>query len=220
MLYASLVFFHILLFVFWLGGDLGVAILGDHFRKRNYSISERKLILKLLVINDLGPRIAWALMVASSISLLHIGGYWVLPISFVGLSWIVSLAWVVLILSIHQAGQTEKASKLKQAEFALKWALSGFYLVLGSVSILTGEPLAPQWLAVKALLFGFIFVAAILIDLMFKPVGPALQALVAEGASEETEVHLLAVMNRSRFWVRVTYLLLVIVGFLGSSKLI
>lgn len=217
-LYGTLVFFHILLFVFWLGADLGVAILGDHFRKRSYSLEERLTILKLLVITDMGPRTAWALMIASTISLVVAGGYWAVPVWGVVLAWAVSLSWLWLVWAAHLAGQTPKATHLKKIEMVLKWALAAFYLGLGTLSLTTNTPLEPDWLASKALLFGFIFVAAILIDVMFKPVGPLLMALIEKGSSDETEAPLLKTMNKSRFWVRMTYLLLVIVGFIGTTK--
>ncbi|CAM3816062.1 hypothetical protein [Litorimonas haliclonae] len=218
-LYSCLVFFHILLFVFWLGGDLGVAILGDNFRKKDtYSVQERLTILKLLVLNDLGPRYAWALMIASTISLVTVGGYWAVPAWGVILAWVISFFWLWLVLSAHKAGQTEKGTKLRKIEVILKWVLAAFYLGLGSLSLTTNAPLEPNWLASKALLFGLIFVAAILIDVMFKPVGPLLMALIEKGSSDETEVPLLRTMNKSRFWVRMTYLLLVITAFIGTTK--
>lgn len=217
-LYDCLVFFHILLFVFWLGADLGVAILGDHFRKRSYSVQERMTILKLLVITDMGPRTAWALMIASTISLVAAGGYWAVPLWGIALAWAVSLGWMWLVWAAHLAGQTPKAATLKKAEMVLKWALAAFYLGLGGVSLLANAPLEPNWLASKALLFGVIFVAAILIDVMFKPVGPLLMALIEKGSSDATEEPLLQTMNKSRFWVRMTYLLLVIVAFIGTTK--
>lgn len=217
-LYACLVFFHILLFVFWLGGDLGVAILGEQFRKRSYSIQERLTILKILVINDLGPRVAWALMVGSTISLLKAGGYWDLPMWSVWLAWVISLAWIWLVFAIHNAGQTPKAAPLRKIEVVLKWILAGFYLVLGGISLANNAPLEPNWLASKALIFGIIFVAAIMIDVMFKPVGPLLMKLIEDGSTPETEEPLLAVMNKCRTWVRITYVLLVIIAFIGSTK--
>lgn len=218
-LYGILIFFHILLFVFWLGGDLGVAILGDHFRKREtYSLQERMTILKLLVINDLGPRYAWALMIASTISLVTVGGYWAVPIWGVAIAWVISLAWCWLIYAAHKAGQTEEGKKLRKIEVILKWILAAFYLGLGLLSLTTDAPLEPNWLATKAVLFGLVFVAAIMIDVMFKPVGPLLMAVIEKGSSDETEIPLLKTMNKSRFWVRMVYLLLVIVAFIGTTK--
>jgi len=218
-LISVLTFFHIILFVFWLGGDLGVAILGDNFRKREtYSLQERLTILKLLVINDLGPRYAWALMIASTISLVKAGGYWDLTIWGVVLAWAISLTWCWLIHEAHKAGQTERGKKLHKIEMSLKWILATFYLGLGLISLITDSPLEPNWLATKALLFGLIFVAAILIDVMFRPVGPLLMAVIENGSSDETEIPLLETMNKSRFWVRMVYLLLLIIAFIGTTK--
>lgn len=218
-LISVLAFFHIILFVFWLGGDLGVAILGHHFRKReSYTLQERLTILKLLVINDLGPRYAWALMIASTISLVKAGGYWDLPIWGVVIAWLISLIWCWLIHSAHKAGQTEQGKKLRKIELGLKWILAAFYLGLGLISLTQNAPLEPNWLATKAFLFGLVFVAAILIDVMFKPVGPLLMAVIEKGSTDETEEPLLKTMNKSRFWVRMVYLLLVIVAFIGTTK--
>ena len=218
-LYSLLVFFHILLFVFWLGGDLGVAILGEQFRKRDqYSLQERLTILKILVINDLGPRYAWALMVASTLSLVKAGGYWDVPVWGIILAWVVSLFWCWLVYASHKAGQTDKGKQLRKIEMVLKWILAGFYLGLGGLSLAADAPLAENWLASKAVLFGLIFVAAIMIDVMFKPVGPLLMAVIEKGSSDETEEPLLKTMNKSRLWVRLVYLLLVIVAFIGVTK--
>jgi len=218
-LYGLLVFFHILLFVFWLGGDLGVAILGEQFRKRDqYSLQERLTILKILVINDLGPRYAWALMVASTLSLVKAGGYWDVPDWGIVLAWAVSLFWCWLVYASHKAGQTDKGKQLRKIEMILKWVLAGFYLALGGISLAVDAPLDENWLASKAALFGLIFVAAIMIDVMFKPVGPLLMAVIEKGSSDETEEPLLKTMNKSRLWVRAVYLLLVIVAFIGVTK--
>ena len=217
-LYDSLVFFHILLFVFWLGADLGVAILGDQFRKRSYSIPERLTILKILVMTDMGPRTAWALMIVSTISLVKTGEFWDIPLWGVICAWGISFFWLWLVWTSYKAGQTPRAARFKKVETGLKSALATFYLGLGIISLVTDMPLQPDWLAVKAVLFGLIFVAAIMIDVMFKPVGPLLRKLVENGSSDATEAPLLAAMNKSRFWVRMTYLLLVITAFTGTTK--
>ena len=68
--YPTLVYVHLLLFVLWLGADVGVFLLGQHFRKRTmYTLDQRIALLKLLVIVDLTPRAAWALMVPMSLTL-------------------------------------------------------------------------------------------------------------------------------------------------------
>jgi hypothetical protein len=100
----------------------------------------------------------------------------------------------------------------------LRYVLAIFYLTLGLVSLWRGTPLAPHWLATKALLFGVIFTAAIMIDVSFRPVGPQLFRLISEGSSDATEEPLLRTMNRTRVWVWTVYLMLLVTAYLGLVK--
>jgi hypothetical protein len=218
-IYQNLVYFHVLLFVFWLGADLGVFILGQHFRKRDYSIPERLTILKLLVITDLGPRTAWCLMVPVTVSMAATGNWWPgLPGWVVLASWIVGLFWLWLVWDAHHHDQTPRAARNRKIENWLKYGITAFYLWLGTASLISGAPLAERWLAWKALLFGAIFLAAIMIDVAFKPVGPKLMALIQQGSSDATEVTLRQAMDRTRIWVFIVYGLLFVTAYLGNVK--
>lgn len=218
-LYQNLVWLHLLLFVLWLGGDLGVFILGQHFRRRSYSLAERLTLLKLLVIVDLGPRFAWALMVPMSLSLLYFGGWWEgLSGAVVALAWAVGLGWSWLVWDAHVHDMTPRAARNRRIEGWLRWVLAACYLGLGALSIATGAPLQEGWLGWKALMFGLIFVAAIMIDWAFKPVGPQLMALIQQGSSDATEVPLRATMDATRRWVLLVYALLFLTSWLGNVK--
>jgi len=104
-------------------------------------IEERLTLLKLLVMTDMGPRTAWALMIASTISLVAVGGYWAVPFWGILLAWAISLFWLWLVWSAYKAGQTPYAAKLKKIEIVLKWGLAAFYLSLGSMSLTMNTPL-------------------------------------------------------------------------------
>lgn len=217
--YRSLVYAHLLLFVLWLGGDVGVFVLGQHFRKRAaYSLDQRLALLKLLVAVDMGPRTAWALMVPLSLSV-AVGGGWVeLPGWLVVAAWPVGLGWLWLVWDSHLHDQTPRAARNRRIEAWFKYAITAFYLWLGGSSVLTGAPIAVPWLAWKALLFGLIFVAAMLIDIAFKPVGPQLGRLIAEGSSDATEIPLRRTMDRTRIFVLMVYALLFVTAWLGVVK--
>lgn len=68
------------------------------------------------------------------------------------------------------------------------------------------------------MLFGAIFLAAIMIDVAFKPVGLLLGALIAQGSSDATERPLRQTMDRTRIWVLLVYLLLLVTAWLGVVK--
>ena len=219
MTYQLLVFFHLLLFVMWLGADVGVFVLGQHFRKRSaYSLDQRLVLLKLLVTVDLVPRAAWALMVPSSLSVLAAGGWWDVPWWLLAAAFAIALIWLFLVFDAHAHDQTPRAARNRRIEGWGRWLLAAFYLWLGGQSLITGAPLAADWLATKALLFGLIFVAAIMIDVTFKPVGSQLRAVLSEGSSDATELPLLTTMNRTRIWVWAVYALLLVTAFLGNVK--
>ncbi len=217
--YRSLVFVHVLLFVLWLGGDVGVFVLGQHFRKRHdYSLEQRLALLKLLVAVDMGPRTAWALMVPLSLSVATAGGWLDLPRFVVPAAWVMGIVWLWLVWDSHTHDQTPRAARNRRIETWIKFAITAFYLWLGLASLATGAPIVLPWLAWKATLFGGIFLAAIMIDIAFKPVGAQLGALISRGSSDETEIPLRRTMDRTRIWVLLAYLLLLATAWLGVVK--
>jgi hypothetical protein len=216
--YTLMVYAHLLLFVLWLGADIGVFILSQFFRKpATYSFDQRLALVKLLVIVDLIPRIAWALMVPVSLTLSDMGIWWDVPDPLVRASWFVGGVWIWLMLDSHRYDMTPRATRNRRWEGWLRGILCVFFLALGLTSLATGEPIAPDWLAAKALMFGLIFAAAILIDVSFNPVGGLLGKLTTEGSGDEIEIPLLRAMNRTRIWVWCIYLLLLAAAWLGLA---
>ena len=217
--YPTMLYVHVLLFVAWLGGDIGVFVLGQHFRKRDlHSLDQRIALLKLLVIVDLAPRAAWALMVPVSLTLSLLGNWWPVWPAMVAVSWGIGALWLWLVFDAHAHDMTPRAARNRRWEGWLRWLLAAGFLLLGIESLATGHPIDQPWIALKALLFGLIFVAAIMIDRAFKPVGPLLGTLLRDGSSDATEIPLLSAMNRTRRWVWCVYALLLVTGWLGVVK--
>ncbi len=217
--YPILVYAHLLLFVLWLGADVGVFVLGQHFRRREtYTLEQRIALLKLLVEIDMVPRSAWALMVPLSLSVVQLGGWWDAPVWLVVGAWVVGIAWLWLVWDSHMHDMTPRAARNRKIEGWLRWIIGGFYLWLGAQSLIINAPLIPDWLAWKAFMFGLIFVAAIMIDVAFKPVGAQLAAVMEQGSSDETEIPLRQTMDKTRLWVWAVYILLLITAFLGNVK--
>ncbi len=216
-IYPYFVFLHILLFVAWLGGDIGVFILGQHFRKRDYPLETRFTLLRLLVLNDMAPRTAWALMVPVSVTMVVLGRWAALPGWLIAVSWIVGGIWLWLVWTAYLHDQTPLAQRLRRIEFWLKVALTGAYAGLAGAGV-AGVLSMPGWLAAKAGLFALIFAFAIMIDVAFKAAAPHLQRLVAEGSRDEIEVPLRQAMDRTRVWVLALYALLVLTAALGTIK--
>ena len=157
-------------------------------------------------------------MVPMSLTLSYAGDWWDVPVAIVWLTWAISAFWLWLVFDAQAHDMTPRAARNRRWEGWLRYALCAGFLGLGGASVLTGHPIAVPWLAWKALLFGFIFAAAIMIDVSFKPVGPLLGKLLSDGSSNATELPLLRVMNTTRYWVWCVYALLVATSWLGVVK--
>jgi len=219
MMYQQFVFIHLLLFVFWFGGDLGVFVLGQQSRRSSvYSLQERLTLLKVLVMVDMGPRTCIAFMVPISLTIAHMGGWWLIPKWLLGAGWLIGgvLLWAAWTSFLKQGEPI--AQTAKTIDFWVQVAMIAFYGGIGVFSLATGDPIVHRWLAFKTLLYSLIFVMAVMIDISYRPIGPALQKLISEGSSPETEAPVLAIQNRTRKWVLSIYVLLFAIGYVGVTK--
>lgn len=219
MAYENIVFVHLLLFVFWLGGDVGVFILGQQSRRSDlYSLTERLNLLRILTMVDMAPRTCIALMVPVSLTLANAGGWWSVP------SWLLACGWLVgaVLLSAGWTAflkqGTATAAIAKRVDFWLQVAMTLFYGGVAISSLAGAGPIADTWLAAKTFLYALIFATAIMIDVSYRPIGPALQALIADENNQEAEAAVLAIQNNTRKWVLTIYGLLFAIGYIGTVK--
>ncbi|MEO1319808.1 MAG: hypothetical protein AAFV30_04435, partial [Pseudomonadota bacterium] len=64
-LYTLVLFVHLLAFVFWLGADIGVFILGKFAQNPAHSVEQRLLLLQVTLIIDKFPRVSMVTAVAT-----------------------------------------------------------------------------------------------------------------------------------------------------------
>ena len=123
---------HLLLFVYWLGGDIGVFYSAIQLRDRRLSLEARQLALKILGWVDQIPRYCLVLMLPVGYSLADQLGIVVLPRIVFILLWVIAVAWLWMVWAIHHL-QGRRATKellpLEKAEFKLPLQRLGHDLV-------------------------------------------------------------------------------------------
>jgi len=212
-------FIHILLFVYWLGADLGVFILARTARRSDLSSDQRSVLLQVALTIDLTPRVAFILMFPVGLHLASAAGYVRPNLAAFAATWAVSFGWLLLIMFLWKSRHDAATQKrLNSAHVALQVALLVVVSGLGISSLLGYGPFPADWLGLKVLLFGVIFFCAIMIDVEFRPAVPAFARLAQEGSKPEIEAQITRSVNRAIFWVLATYTLVVIVAFLGTVK--
>ena len=214
--HSTLVFFHVLLFVFWLGTDIGVFLAAKLSERGSLSAETRSTLMGLGMVLDRLPRSAVTLIVPSGLqiavnaSLLRVPGP-VLPIL-----WITCVLWLLVLWRgfLRPGSSSEKQSH--QVNFLMHIVLA--LLVNGYAVFLLMNSAAPLWLDIKILMVGLILIAGIALDAMFKPAVAAFLDIVTKGATEERNAIYSRAIGPVYTAVLAIYLFVVIAAYMGVAK--
>lgn len=208
---ALYTFLHILVFVYWLGGDLGAFYASRYLIKPGVIPANRLLAAKIVGDVDMAPRTALILTFPTGL-LLAIAKGW-LPLSmlwgFVAL--VAALIWLGLAWAMHvRPGQ---AASLKPLDTALRWAVLAGSAGWGFAGLF-GVSVMPLFLSIKLLLFAAAIAAGLWIRQVLKPLSPALAGLAGPDA-EQHEAVLSRTLRTARLGVVSLWLLIAAAAFLG-----
>lgn len=211
-------FLHILLFVYWLGADLGVLLLAKAAKRAELSFAERAFALKMAVTIDLTPRLCFALMFPVGLHVTQSGGFAEIPGWAFALAWAVALGWIGLLIAIGRNEGKPLAESLNRAHLALQGVVMLILGWLGIQALLGHGPLPGGWYGAKILAIALIFAMGIGIDFAFRPVVPAFIRLATEGSKPDIERSIGAAIDGAIGYVLGLYALLILAAFLGVTK--
>lgn len=216
--YYLLVFVHVLLFVYWLGADLGVFVLARGAMNSAYSFDQRAVMLKFASYIDLTPRLSFALIFPVGLHMSQYNGLVDVPNWLFVALWAVAIIWSLATIAMFRFEGTPTATSIAKGLFV--WQLAMFFVAtgLGLFSLLTGGPFATSWLSLKIVIFGLIFGAGIGIDRSFQPLVPAFGRLAQEGSTPEIEAIIRRTVNTTCGFVILIYVLVGGAAFLGVAK--
>ena len=211
-------FLHILLFVYWLGGDLGVFYASRYRNNPALDVRTRQLIAKICGAIDMAPRTTLVLMLpvglslADSVGISSIGGGWL------GVIWIACLAWLALVWLLHVKKDNPAVRRFSNVDLVIRAAVIAVLVIAAIASFAGGSPYAENWLALKVLLYAGMVSCGVGIRLAARPYAPAFQRLVAEGSTPEIEETMRRSATRARAWVKALWVLLLIAAWVGIDK--
>lgn len=212
------VFIHVMLLVYWLGGDLGVFILARAAKRADLSFAERAFALRMAIVIDLVPRLCFTVMFPVGMHVAASGGFAEIPDFAFVVAWAISFLWIALLFALGRHEGTALGHTLNRIHLALQLAL---LIVIGSAGLaaISGAgPFPPGWLGWKILLFALIFAMSIGIDFAFRPIGPAFARLATEGSKPDIEATITRAVDGAILFVLGLYALLVAITFLGITK--
>jgi len=211
------IYAHLLLFVFWLGADLGVFICSRSVVKPGLTPEQRLRTAALRRSIDLAPRISASLM-------LTVGGilteYVGIPHPWWQMAGIVLLGPVWLILVF--VGYFRDGGALGDTVAKLDIAFRALMVVAVPVSVAwswsTGRLEAAPYVAAKLLLFALLMALGLLLSRRLRPFTDGLRALAAGRASPDTEQRMRESHAGSRMLVVLIWVGLGLAALLGIAR--
>ena len=99
---SLLAFLHLLIPIYWLGGDLGAFYGSTFMTDPKRSVAERMMALKILNNIDMAPRTALILALPTGVMLGWAKGWLTVPVAVVVALVLACLAWLVLLCFLSQ----------------------------------------------------------------------------------------------------------------------
>lgn len=213
---------HLLMFAFWVGTDMGVFFAARRSTDARLSFVTRVTLLHMALRIELLPRTMWKAALPFGVMLSRNLGF--LPISdlAVGLVWAFSIVW----WAVSMAGAYWYDKPLGHRLAGITNWLTGLVgvavIVLCASSWLGAGPFVQSapWLHLKVALYGVINLMVIWMIKAFDPIGAAFGRLAVEGSKPEIEAIISRTMDRSTVIIWSTYALIVLVGFIGTTRLL
>ncbi len=184
--HGLLKYLHILLFVYWLGGDAGVFYSSTFVTNPALSKDQRMTAFKIFVNLDMLPRYCMALMLTVGGLLAEYVGYkhevWMLAALVV-----LGPVWVWVVHTIHAKEGTDFAKKLGRIDYNFRI----FMIVAIIASVIyhwqTGALRPFPWLAAKLLIFAFLIFCGFMIRRNIPPFIEGFRVLASTGATPESD---------------------------------
>lgn len=201
---AAITFLHLLVFAYWLGGDLGVFYLSRTVTDERASIEQRQFAVSKLLSLDLVPRFALLLTLPTGLTTAVVVGWLAMPLWSLALVWIAAIGWMALVLKLHHGPSAN-------------WAHidTGLRMVF-IMGLLAAAALAqlPTFIRLKLALLATAVILGLIVRVCLKPLGPGLAAL-ANGDTDSANPLINASIGRSRLPVMGIWVVIAIAAFMG-----
>ncbi|MCH8489022.1 MAG: hypothetical protein LAT81_03695 [Oceanicaulis sp.] len=199
---ALLELLHILVLVYWLGGDLGAFVASRIVADPARPPAGRAAAAKILMDVDMAPRMALIFAFPTGFALavyenwLPIGAIWIIPAFALALVWAVA-AWMVHLKS----GPDGLAKRL---DMAIRLAALIGFAGAGAAG-LAGLIALPLFMAGKLLLLALAVFAGLMIRRMLAPFGPAFGQIAAGQGDDAANATVRTSLSKARIWVFVIW---------------
>jgi len=211
---ALLTFLHILIPIYWLGGDLGAFYGSTFMTDPKRTVGERMMALKILNNIDMAPRTTLILAFPTGFALAWAKGWLDVPGIAVAAVVVAFLAWLVLAWVVHL--QHGGGAGFKKLDITIR------YVVLAALGIagiggLMGTFAIPFFIALKLCILACCITLGLIVRKQLVPLFGAIRVMTSTGPTPESDATIAAVNSRARVSVLTIWALVLLASFLGIA---
>lgn len=209
---ALLALLHVLVPIYWLGGDLGAFYSARFLIDARRPVNERMMALTILNNIDMAPRTTLILAFPTGLSLAVAKGWLAVPPLWLGAMWVGFAAWLALAWAVH----LRHGAGYKRVDIAVRYGVLAALAGAGLAGV-TGLVALPLFIALKLLLLAACIAAGLLVRVQLVPLFPAIIAMKTAGATAETDTIIRRVLARTTPTVQAIWVLVLAACFLGLA---
>ena len=211
---------HLLVFVYWLGADLGVFYTSRSVADPSLDPRTRLAIARIMMWLDQIPRLCLILAVPSGLLLASTMRYLSLPPGLLWAIWLIALLWLAVVIELHWGQRPQWRAALTRIDYSLRWMVLVLSVGVAVYSLGGGRWLGNHdWLAWKLLIFGGALACGLLVRRLITPFASALRQLAEGSQTADTDRAIATALGRCRVPVFMIWAALLINAALGLHLL-
>jgi hypothetical protein len=218
-LYGILLLIHVLMFVFWVGTDVGVFVLTCHARNPRLTLDQRLICLKVSLQLDHCPRLCAVLIVAIGAQLAYLVQWLPLTLGQVQAIWAFDLGWLAIVIAGLALSGRPVAKTLRNIERVIQFIVAIALLFYAWRAWADVPQAVPTWLLLKLVAYAVITVIAFALDWVAAPMVVAFNDLVEAGPSSALQKRLDRALTPVLALVLLIYAVAIGAAYLGLAKL-
>ena len=209
---------HLLLFAYWLGGDIGVFYSSGFAVNRNLSRGARQAAGTIMMNLDLIPRLCLSLMLTVGGILTHYYGIDHPLWQMVGII-LLGPIWTCSLIYIHFNEGTDLVKTMTKIDYYFRWIM--VFTLIASVSYafyFTDRLNANPWIGAKLIVFAALIFCGIMIRKYIGGFIRGIHNIATDNINEADDIAMAESLSKARVFVLTIWVLLLVEVWIGVAK--